>query len=350
MIQLNKERKRKLVEFSDENQIEFDSLEYEYFIVKILEAFNEIERWEWFVLKWWAALVLFYDILRTTKDVDVDLSFWLNLKLLTEQERLDFVYNTFTMLHAKDKNFSSKNEMFFSKMFWTLNGFYKFWNKKIKFDIKINKFSQWEQRKLSNLKSNLFLDWKELFFNCIPESLVFASKIIAFWWRTQGKDCYDIFQMCRKNFFIDLDYLNKEIVKIKERVWEKNLLSWNYKNLFELREDLTTIFYQNTRFEKEYFFNSLNLNLYKKNKFPSIEIFKNAFVATLDDYFNRANYLPNPETKENENKLKITYKNQETKEFLQFESNKQNIVNPFYLAQQYIKNKKEFLKHCVTID
>lgn len=158
-----------------------------------------------------------------------------------------------------------------------------FWHK-LKFDIKFNKFSDWEFFELKKDKSELHLNEEKIVFQCIKEKYLLTNKLLAFGSRKKIKDVVDLYYLLNKKqeilrtYFADEISFNKQEDKnfnnffenIEQSFWKEEIL-WCFDNLIKKARDL----------EGQY--NKTNKKLYEK--FSSLEDFKEKFIQRVEEYF-----------------------------------------------------------------
>lgn len=243
---ISKKEADKIIEFSKNNWVSIDIVTKEFAILKVLDLFKKQFKIDYFVLKWWTSLSLFYWSWRFSEDIDLDMLLKDNINEDTQTERariflkkLDTKTNWLFQFEVKEKIAR-----------WVFNFTWNFWipNTRIKFDIRLKAFTDWHIMSTVKEKSDLLLEmWFPLEFECISSNLILSNKLICIWWREKWRDIYD-FHFLMKNWYkADLEYI---INYLKEYNETDNVFYWlNTKEEFKEKLQERISYLENSHWE-----------------------------------------------------------------------------------------------------
>lgn len=219
--------------FSELYKIDKEILYKEYFLCEVLDMLNK--NWaDFLVLKWWAALSLFYWSRRFSDDLDLDVNFSFEVSSKKRHEDIEsflkkinwLVYeNKDTWIRMSIKTHNTKNYVS-----WTV----KILNKEFKnyesiwLDIVLNSFQNYEELELSKDKKDLFLfEW--LKFKCLDISNFVSDKMISFWERFKLSDLYDL------NFLLKYD----SKIRLSDLIWKARVERYWKESEFLNNEEIS---------------------------------------------------------------------------------------------------------------
>lgn len=275
--QISEFESQELLGYSQKEDIEFEKVLKEYYIVQVLKYFS-FETKEIFCLKWWTCISLFYGSGRYSEDIDLDI-------INSKEQAIIFLENLnnfewFEMNILKDK------------AFW----FYEFthnWQQiQVKLDVNLDEKNDFVFKKMQTERIELFTP--PISFWCLSPDLLIASKFLAIWERIKWRDFYDLYYLLKNDFKLNTEYF---LEKMQKRT-NKNFFKWKTgfneikAILLEKLKDYKTKIWKNKWVEKE-ILDDINRFLPRNSKINDILKMYDEIIDLVEKKMIKENLLGN---------------------------------------------------------